>query len=185
MVPERSGRRLRLLRALLLGLLSLFCLFLVIIRSGPALGLLVLLVPLFKAFSAARLTSFSHWLHQLIVYYLKTVYRVVFLLGAQAAIIPLAFAIFPAGFFLLALNLISLAVGLWGTGPFEESLFLCVALDLDEASCVLAVVGVHLVQLTLVWLAVKKGERFLDRLVVLYARGDDWIETWLPPAHTD
>ena len=169
------------MRGILLGSLALICLFLVAIRSWPALGLLIILAPLFKALSDARLTFFAPWLRQVVIYYLMTVYRVGFLLGLQAAIIPLAFAVFPAGFFLLILNLITGLAGLSMDRPLEESLFLCTALDLDESLCVPAVIGFHLAQLALAWLAIKKGERLFDRLISVHSRAMEWFTAWLHP----
>ena len=181
LVSKTAGRPLRIVRGVLLASLAAICLFLVAIGSWPAFGLLMILAPLFKALSDARLTFFAPWLRQVMIYYLMTVYRVGFLLGLQAAIIPLAFAVFPAGFLLLILNLITGLVGLSSDRPLTESLFLCAALDLDASLCVPAVIGLHLAQLALAWIAIKKGGRLFDRLISLHARVMEWFTAWLHP----
>ena len=110
------------------------------------------------------------------VAYLAALYRIVYLLIAQAIAIPLLLLVFPVGLFLLLFNVLEAIMWLLGRSGAQPDFMLCRWVKLDGAHCALAVAAFHALQLVLVYAIMKHGGRLMEVAADRYARGVARIE---------
>lgn len=109
--------------------------------------------------------------------YLGGLYRIVYMLTAQAVVVSLAFVVFPVGFFLVFIHAITGVMVALGSGSPGESMLLCRALGVVDPYCIPLLVGLHAVQIGLAYLGMKNGDRLLDLLADGLEHGLDEIDS--------
>lgn len=98
-----------------------------------------------------------------------------YLLLVQFATIPIAFALYPAGFFLQLMSLIDGAVHLFSRTTPDSLPLLCNWFKVGEAACGPALVSFHVGHLILALVGIKFGEKALDKAADWYAVGMEWL----------
>lgn len=117
-------------------------------------------------------------LRNLIVGYTIYAFKIYFLLIAQFIYVPIAFALFPAGFFL---QLISIAEAAIRWFQAESGLpILCQWSNIEPPYCLPALFTFHIGHLILAYLGAKHGDQILDRwggwLQTVIEAMDSWME---------
>lgn len=108
-------------------------------------------------------------------------FRIYGLLLIQFVTIPIAFVLFPAGFFLQLLSLGDL-IGRWGFNVYiSERPLLCEWFNLLDG-CTPGLVLLHVGHLILALLAAKFGPTLFDRASNWYKNGLEKMAGWLEPA---
>ena len=98
-----------------------------------------------------------------------------YLLLVQFATIPIAFVLYPAGFFLQLMSLIDSAVRLFSRITPDSLPLLCNWFKVGEAACRPALVSFHIGHLILALLGIKFGNKALDKAADWYAAGMEWL----------
>ncbi len=107
--------------------------------------------------------------------WLKHSFEVYYIMLIQVGTIPLAFILFPAGFFLQIISLIEGGIRLFSSRTFDSLPLLCEWTKVDAAACAPTLVTFHIGHLILAFLGAKYGERLLDKAVDGYAAGLEWL----------
>lgn len=136
---------------------------------------LALVVPLVMAGIDLAGGSYTRTLFNFGVCFLMYTYRIYGLWAIQLVVIPLAFVLFPAGFFLQLLSFADLVVRSMGRFVGEQTL-LCAWSGVEPAACAPVLVTFHLGHLLLVVLALKVGPVAFEKVVIWYRAGLAWFE---------
>jgi hypothetical protein len=107
--------------------------------------------------------------------WLKHSFETYYILLVQLGTIPIAFALFPAGFFLQLMSIIEGAVRFFSPTTPDSLPLLCNWFKIGEAACGPALVSFHVGHLILAILGAKYGERLLDKAADGYAAGLEWL----------
>ncbi len=174
----RSGLMLGVVTAVLLIFLLIAFFISIPARWGrPYLLIpgLILLLPLLLsgidlAKGAVRRTG-----QNLIWGYALYAFQTNYLLLVQFATIPIAFILYPAGFFLQLMSLIDGAVRLFSQTTPDSLPLLCNWFKVGQAACGPALISFHVGHLLLAVLGLKFGERALDKAADWYVAGLEWL----------
>jgi hypothetical protein len=102
-------------------------------------------------------------------------FQTTYLLLVQFATIPIAFVLYPAGFFLQLMSLIDGAVRLFSRTMPDSLPLLCNWFKVGEAACGPTLISFHVGHLLLAILGLKFGEKLLDKAADWYATGMEWL----------
>lgn len=102
-------------------------------------------------------------------------FELYYLLLIQLGTLPIAFLLFPAGFFLQLLTLVEEGIRLFGQGPFDTLPLLCEWTKVSPAACTPLLASFHIGHLVLALLAAKFGEKLLGKAAGGYAAGQEWL----------
>ncbi len=102
-------------------------------------------------------------------------FKIIYLLLVQFATIPIAFVLFPAGFFLQIISIIEGVIRFFSSGTPDSLPVLCEWFNVGANACGPSLVGFHVGHLVLALLAAKYGERVLDKAADGYAIGIEWL----------
>jgi hypothetical protein len=139
------------------------------------LPLLILLIPLAITLIDIVQGNVRRTLINLIWGYVLYSFQAIYLLLIQFATIPIAFVLFPAGFFLQLISIVEGGIRLFSSGTPDSLPVLCEWFNVDAAVCAPALVTFHIGHLVLALLAAKYGERLLDKASDGYANGMEWL----------
>lgn len=142
--------------------------------SWAALVWLTLLVPLAMALIDFYQHKIQRSARNLGLGFLLYTFHIYGLLAIQFSLIPVAFILFPAGFFVQLLSLFDLGMRLFGR-PIDDLPMLCNWTGVDSAICPQTLVALHVGHLILAGVAVYFGERLFNRLTDGYAHGLEWL----------
>jgi hypothetical protein len=137
--------------------------------------MLLPLVPLVAATFDIAQGTMRPSARNLLVGFLLYTFRLVFLLGVQLAVIPIAFLLGPVWLFAIFFTVADIVVRL---PPGAEQLSvptLCYWAKIGHPYCVPALIVYHLVSVVLAFLALRYGERLLDASAVWYQRATEWL----------
>jgi hypothetical protein len=98
-------------------------------------------------------------------------FQLCYLLLFQLSVIPVAFLLFPAGFFLQFISLTEAGVRYFGGKSYEALPVLCQWAGTGESACAPALLTFHVGHLLVVILTLKFGARLLDKGADWYADG--------------
>ncbi len=150
-------------------------------RGYLILPWLTLLVPLVMVIIDLARQNIKRTARNFLLGFCLYAFRIYGLLLIQFVTIPVAFALFPAGFFLQLLSLGDL-VARWGFGMFvAERPLLCEWLNLLD-SCTPGLISLHVGHLILALLAAKFGPALFDQASDWYKNGLEKMSGWLEPA---
>jgi hypothetical protein len=173
------------------GLLAIVLVFLLIglIISLPArvghdylvLPWLTVLVPLVMVIIDLAQQNIKRTARNFVAGFGLYAFRIYGLLLIQFVTIPIAFVLFPAGFFLQLLSLGDL-VARWGFNVYVgERPLLCEWFNLLD-SCTPGLISLHVGHLILALLAAKFGQALFDRASDWYKNSLEKMSEWLEPA---
>ncbi len=108
--------------------------------------------------------------------YLKYSFETYYILLVQFGTIPIAFVLFPAGFFLQIISLIEGGIRLFSDKAFDSLPLLCEWTNVGASACAPTLVTFHIGHLILAGLGVVYGQRLLDKAADGYAVGLEWLE---------
>jgi hypothetical protein len=137
-------------------------------------GLLLLLPLLLSGIDLAKGTVRRTGQNLVWGYALYT-FQTSYLLLVQFATIPIAFVLYPAGFFLQLMSLIDGAVRLFSQTTPDSLPLLCNWFKVGQAACGPALISFHVGHLLLAVLGLKFGESVLDKAADWYATGMEWL----------
>ncbi|MCP4428986.1 MAG: hypothetical protein GY803_31260 [Chloroflexi bacterium] len=107
--------------------------------------------------------------------WLKHSFELYYLLLIQLGTIPIAFLLFPAGFFLQIITLVEEAIRLFSDKTFDSMPMLCEWTNANTSACTPTLITFHIGHLVLAILGAKYGERLLDKATDGYAAGLEWL----------
>ncbi len=135
---------------------------------------ITLLVPLVMALIDLFQGAFRRTPVNLALAFLVHLWRIYGMLLIQFTFIPLAFALFPAGFLLQLIGLVDL--GMRQIGRYAgESPVLCMWANVEPVMCAPALWGFHLGHVALVAFAILYGERLFNKTADWYAVSLKWL----------
>lgn len=102
-------------------------------------------------------------------------FELYYLLLIQLGTLPIAFLLFPAGFFIQLLTLVEEGIRLFGQGPFDTLPLLCEWANVSPTACTPLLATFHVGHLVLALLAAKFGSSLLDKAADGYAAGQAWL----------
>ena len=141
------------------------------LSSGwPLVPILFVTVPMIAIAIDMLQGSVRPNLHNLLVGYGFYSFRIYFLLGAQFIIIPLLFALYPAGFFLQLLGLIDIVIHLLGQA-IDPIPFLCGWTGLRPPYCGPGLAVFHIGHLLLASLVATRVSGWMDSMRRWYNLG--------------
>lgn len=140
-----------------------------------AVLLIVLLLPLLLSGIDLAKGTVRRTGQNLVWGYARYAFQTNYLLLVQFATIPIAFVLYPAGFFLQLLSLIDGAVRLFSHTTPDSLPLLCNWFKVGQAACGPALISFHVGHLLLAVLGLKFGERALDKAADWYAAGMEWL----------
>lgn len=150
-------------------------------RGYLILPWLTVLVPLVMVIIDLAQQNIKRTARNFVVGFSLYAFRIYGLLLIQFVTIPVAFVLFPAGFFLQLLSLGDL-VARWGFGLFvAERPLLCEWFNLLD-SCTPGLISLHVGHLILALLAAKFGPTLFDQTSDWYKIGLEKMSDWLEPA---
>ena len=171
-----------LMMATVAGIVLIFVLI-VFIGSIPArlgrpylfLPMLILLVPLAIIIIDIAKGTVRRTASNLAWGYALYSFKIIYLLLVQFATIPIAFVLFPAGFFLQIISIIEGVIRFFSSGTPGSLPILCEWFNVGANACGPSLVGFHVGHLILALLAAKYGERALDKAADNYANSLEWL----------
>ncbi len=180
--------RFSLIIGTLLTIFLVFGLIVVIITLPARLGRgylilpwLTVLVPLVMVIIDLAQQTIKRTARNFVTGFSLYVFRIYGLLLIQFVTIPIAFVLFPAGFFLQLLSLADL-IERWGFGVYvAERPLLCEWFNLLD-SCTPGLISLHVGHLILALLAAKFGPTLSNRTIDWYKNSLEKIAGWLEPA---
>jgi len=107
--------------------------------------------------------------------WLKHSFETYYILLIQVGTIPIAFLLFPVGFFLQIISLVEEGVRLFSDKTFDSLPLLCEWTNASASACTPTLVTFHVGHLVLAILGMKYGERLLDKAADGYAAGLEWL----------
>lgn len=171
-----------LMMATVTGIIVIFV-GIVFIGSIPArlgrpylfIPMLILLVPLAISIIDIAQGTVRRSVANLVWGYVLHSFQIIYLLLVQFSTIPIAFVLFPAGFFLQLISIIDLIVRYFSSGTPDSLPVLCVWFKIGANACGPSLVGFHIGHLILAIIAAKYGEKVLDKAADGYAIGMEWL----------
>ncbi|MEM7115793.1 MAG: hypothetical protein AAF614_25355 [Chloroflexota bacterium] len=106
-------------------------------------------------------------------------YKIYILLLGQFIYIPIAFVLFPAGFFLQFLSIVDMIVRWFNLAPTDPIPLLCDWGNVPPDYCAPALVGFHIGHLILAVIAARYSDKLLDMWANLLGRGIEALESWI------
>ncbi len=102
-------------------------------------------------------------------------FKLYYLLLIQLGTIPIAFLLFPAGFFLQIITLVEEGMRFFSAKTFDSMPMLCEWTNVGQSTCAPTLISFHIGHLILAILGAKYGEWFLDKAADGYAAGLEWV----------
>jgi hypothetical protein len=143
--------------------------------SWAVLIWLTLLVPLVMVLIDLFQKNYKRNMRNFGLGYALYTFRIYGMLAIQFTIIPVAFALFPAGFFIQFLSLFDLGMRLFGH-PIGDLPMLCNWTGVSNSICPQTVFGLHVGHLILAGLAAYFGETIFNKMSDGYVFGLKWLE---------
>lgn len=116
-------------------------------------------------------------LRNLIVGYIIYSFKIYFLLIAQFIYVPIAFLLFPAGFFLQIISIAEAAIR-WFQGASGLPI-LCLWSGIEPPYCLPALYTFHIAHLILAYFGAKYGDQILDRWGGWLHLGMEALDSWM------
>lgn len=107
--------------------------------------------------------------------FIRYTFRIYGLLAIQLTLIPAAFILFPAGFFVQFLSIFDLVMRLFGRAIGDLPM-LCNWTGVDGSICPQTVFALHVGHLVLAGAAAYFGETIFNKMSDGYARGLEWLD---------
>ncbi|MCA9922758.1 MAG: hypothetical protein KC421_10310 [Anaerolineales bacterium] len=181
----KGGLMMGVVTALVLVLLLIVLLVSLPARLGrPALILpwLTLLVPLAITVIDLAKGNCARTVANFFTVFVLYTFRIYGMLAIQFTFIPLAFAIFPAGFFLQFLGIVDFVARQFGRFIGERP-WLCEWGNINQPACTPALLGFHIGHLLLVVVALKYGQTLFDAAADRYRVGLEWLAARIEKKH--
>lgn len=141
--------------------------------------LLFLVVPLIAIVIDMVQRTVRATLRNLIFGYAIYAYKIYVLILGQFIYIPIAFALFPAGFFLQFLSIVDMIVRWFDLAPTDPTPLLCDWGNVPIDYCAPALVGFHIGHLILAVIAAMYSDKLLDMWANLLGNGIEALESWI------